>query len=353
MHLEGLAATLHLDAAPLPTEPTTSPRPRTDRTASFLRRTFLAAVACFALAGAVPAADSYPTRPIRLVVPFSPGSATDTMARLLAQELSQRLGQSVVVEDKPGAFGQLAAVHVAKSAPDGYTLLMTSNTTHSANPHLYKSLPYDPIKDFEPIVRTATLPFMLIVHPALPVKTTAELVAYVRSRPGEVTFASASSTSLIAAESINTLAKIRMVHVPYKSSPQAVLDVASGQVQVMVADFTTAMPHVQANRVRVLGVTTAARSALVPEAPPIADALKGFDVTSWNGLFAPAGTPRPVLARLAKESRDILARRDVIARLATIGYEVDVLPPEPFAQYLRAQLDYWGRLIRDAGIKPE
>lgn len=321
------------------------------------RRLFAATLASLALAvptGAA-AADpaAYPSRPVRLVVPFAPGSATDTMARLFAQELSQRLGQSVVVEDKPGAFGQLAAVHAAKSAPDGYTLFMTSNTTHSANPHLYKSLPYDPIKDFEPIVRTATLPFMLVVTPSLPVKSTAELLAYVRARPDAVTFASASSTSLIAAESINTLAKVRMVHVPYKSSPQAILDVASGQVQVMVADFATAMPHVQSGRVRILGVTTSNRSALVPGAPPIADTIKGFDVTSWNGIFAPAGTPKPILARLSRDSLEILARRDVVSKLAAIGYEVDALPPEPFMQYLRAQLDYWGKLIRDAGIKPE
>ncbi|MFO1320917.1 MAG: tripartite tricarboxylate transporter substrate binding protein [Burkholderiales bacterium] len=321
------------------------------------RRLFTATLASLVLAvptGAAAAdAAAYPSRPVRLVVPFAPGSATDTMARLFAQELSQRLGQSVVVEDKPGAFGQLAAVHAAKSAPDGYTLLMTSNTTHSANPHLYKSLPYDPIKDFEPIVRTATLPFMLVVNPSLPVKTTAELLAYVRARPDAVTFASASSTSLIAAESINTLAKVRMVHVPYKSSPQAILDVASGQVQVMVADFATAMPHVQSGRVRILGVTTSNRSALVPGAPPIADTIKGFDVTSWNGIFAPAGTPKPILARLSRDSLEILGRREVVSKLAAIGYEVDALPPEPFTQYLRAQLDYWGKLIRDAGIKPE
>lgn len=324
---------------------------------SHSRRTFAALGAALLFAGPLGAqaaeGTGYPSRPIRLVVPFAPGSATDTMARLYAQELTQRLGQSVVVEDKPGAFGQLAAVHAARSAPDGYTLFMTSNTTHSANPHLYKSLPYDPIKDFEPIVRTATLPFMLVVTPSLPVRTTAELLAYIRARPDDVTYASASSTSLIAAESINTLAKVRMVHVAYKSSPQAILDVAAGQVQVMVADFATAMPHVQSGRVRVLGVTTASRSALVPGAPPIADTIKGFDVTSWNGIFAPAGTPRPILARLAKESLDILAKRDVISKLAAIGYEVDALSPEPFAQYLRTQLDYWGRLIRDAGIKPE
>ena len=200
---------------------------------------------------------SYPTRPIRMVVPFASGSATDSMARVLAQELSQRLGQNVVVDDRPGAFGQIAAVFVAKSKPDGYTIFVTTNTTHSANPHLYKSLPYDPVRDFEPVVRTATLPFMLVVHPSLPVRSTAEFIAHARSHRGALTYASASSTSLVAAESLNTQAGMGMTGVLYKASPQAMLDVVSGEVPVMVADFATAMPHVASGRVRMLGVTTA------------------------------------------------------------------------------------------------
>jgi tripartite-type tricarboxylate transporter receptor subunit TctC len=300
------------------------------------------------------AADApYPSRPIRLVVPFAAGSATDSMARILAQELGQRLGQNVVVEDRPGALGQIAAVFVAKSKPDGYTVFVTTNTTHSANPHLYKSLAYDPLKDFEPVARTATLPFMLVVNPNLPVKSTAELIAHARAHRGELSYASASSTSLVAAESFNVQAGIAMTGVMYKASPQAMLDVVSGEVPVMMADFATAMPHVIAGRVRVLGVTTARRSTLVAGAPPIADTVKGFDVTSWNGVFVPAGTPRPIVDRLARETLNALATRDVVDRLASIGFEVDPQGPEDFARYLRAQLDYWGRLIREAGIKPE
>ena len=318
------------------------------------RALFLAAVWALAMAPCI-AADptGYPTRPIRLVVPFAAGSATDSMARVMAQELGQRLGQNVVVDDRPGAFGQIAAVFVAKSRPDGYTIFMTTNTTHSANPHLYKSLPYDPVKDFEPVARTATLPFMLVVNPALPARSTAEFIAHARANPGKLAYASASSTSLVAAESLNTQAGIAMTGVMYKSSPQAILDVVSGEVPVMVADFATAIPHVAAGRVRVLGVTTARRSVLVPDAPPIAETVKGFDVTSWNGLFVPAGTPKAIVERLARESLDILRRKDVVDRLATIGFEVDPLGSVEFSQYLRAQLDYWGALIRDAGIKPE
>lgn len=296
---------------------------------------------------------SYPTRPIRMVVPFASGSATDSMARVLAQELGRRLGQNVVVDDRPGAFGQIAAVFVAKSKPDGYTIFVTTNTTHSANPHLYKSLPYDPVKDFEPVVRTATLPFMLVVHPSLPVRSTAEFIAHARSHRGELTYASASSTSLVAAESLNTRAGMGMTGVLYKASPQAMLDVVSGEVPVMVADFATAMPHVAGGRVKVLGVTTARRSVLVPDAPPIAETVNGFDVTSWNGIFVPAGTPKAVVDRLAKETLAVLASKDVVDKLALIGFEVDPLGAEDFSKYLRAQLDYWGKLIRDAGIKPE
>lgn len=305
------------------------------------------------LAVSVFAADAYPSRTVRLVVPFAAGSATDTMARLLAQELSPRLGQSVVVENKAGGLGQIAAQHVARSAPDGYTLFVTTNTTHSANPHLFRTLPYDPIKDFEPIARTATLPFMLVVNGQLPVRSTAGFLSYAKANPGKLTYASASSTSLVAAESLNVLGHVSMVGVYYKASPQAILDVASGQVQVMVADFATAMPHVTAGRLKVLAVTTAKRSSLVPDAPPLGESVKGFDVTSWNGLFAPAGTPPEIVQRLARETLAVLARPDVKSRLAAIGFEVDPLGPQDFAAYVRNQLDYWGRLVRDAGIRPE
>jgi tripartite-type tricarboxylate transporter receptor subunit TctC len=295
----------------------------------------------------------YPNRPIRLVVPFAPGSATDTMARLLANELTQRLGQTVVVDDRPGAFGQIAAVHVARSAPDGYTVFMTTNTTHSANPHLYRTLAYDPVKDFDPVVRSATLPFVVICSPTLPVKTMRELVAYGRSRPDGLTFASASSSSLVAAETIARLGQVKLVSVLYKASPQAIGDVASGRVDMMVADIAIAMPQITGGRVRLLGVATEKRLASLPDTPPVADTLKGFEVGSWNGLLVPAGTPKPIIARLARELISILTRPDIAARLTGMGFEVEPLGPEPFAAYLRSQLDTWGRLIRDAGIQPQ
>jgi tripartite-type tricarboxylate transporter receptor subunit TctC len=297
------------------------------------------------------AAEPYPAKPIRLVVPFAAGSATDSVGRILAQELSQRLGQNVLVENRPGANGQLAATFAAK--PDGYTLFMTTNTSHAANPHLYKTLPYDPVRDFEPIARVGTLPFMLVVTAGLPVETTAQLIAYAKAHPGTLAYAAANSTSLVGAETINVIAGTDLLRVSYKSSPEAILDLTAGRLQVMVADFVTAIPHVKAGKLKVLGVTTARRSSLLPEVPPIADTLKGFDLTSWNGLFAPAGTPQPVVARVARETLAILSRPDLRKRLAAIGFEVDPLGPEPFGRYVRDQVAYWGTLVHAARIEPE
>src|SRR5688572_22076985 len=202
-------------------------------------------------AGSLQAAD-WPDKPMRLVIPFAPGSATDTAGRLLAQQLAAELGQAVVVENKAGANGQIAAVAVAASAPDGYTLLMTTNSTHSANPHLYRQLGYDPVKDFAPIARVGLLPFVLVVNPGLPVKTTAEFLAYARTHPGELSYGTASTASLVGAETLNVMAGIDLVRVAYKSSPQAILDLSAGRLLVMVADFTTAMPHVRAGKLRIL-----------------------------------------------------------------------------------------------------
>ena len=298
-------------------------------------------------------AETYPSKPIRLVIPFAAGSATDAAGRILAQALSQRLGQSVIVDNRAGANGQIAAMLVSKSPADGYTLFMTTNSTHSANPHLYKILPYDPVKDFEPIARVGTLAFMLVVNPDLPVGNTRELIAYAFAHPGQLSYGTASTASLVGAETINAMAHTELVGVGYKASPQAILDLVAGRLQVMVADFATAMPQVKAGKLRVLAVTTAKRSALLPGVPPIAETLKGFDMTSWNGLFAPAGTPQPIVARLAQETLASLAQSDVKDRLAALGFEVDPLDTVAFGRYVREQLDTWGKLIRAAKIQPE
>jgi tripartite-type tricarboxylate transporter receptor subunit TctC len=299
------------------------------------------------------AADPYPVRPVRMVIPFAPGSATDTAGRIIAQELSQALGQNVVVENRAGANGQIGAAHVARSAPDGYTLFMTTNSTHSANPHLYRRLNYHPIRDFLPVARLGTLPFMLVVHPSLPVRDIAQFIAYARSQPGELFYGTASTASLVGAETINVLAGTQLVRVNYSSSQQAMNDLVAGRLQVMVADFTTAMPQVKAGKVRMLAVTTAKRSALVPEVPPIRDTLPGFELTSWNGVFVPAGTPQPVIERLSQAMLALLARPEVARSLAVAGFEVDPMDTAPFARYVEEQLEHWGTLVRAAGIPPE
>ena len=305
----------------------------------------------FALAAQ--AAERYPAKPIRLIDPFAAGSATDATARILAQELTDRLQQNLVVENRAGAFGQIAAQAVARSAPDGYTLFITSNTTHSANPHLYRTLPYDPVKDFEPVVKIGVLPFLLVVTPSLPVNSTAELLAYARAHPQALAYGTPNSTSLVVTETIKHLAQVSMQRVQYKASPEAVLDLTAGRLQVMVADLTTAAPQVKAGKLRVLGVTTAKRTALLPAVPPIADAVPGVDLAGWFGVFAPAGTAKEIVDRLSGEFLEILSRPDMKARLASVGVEVDPLGPEAFGRFVREQIERWGRVIRAAGIEPE
>lgn len=305
------------------------------------------------VAGAAHAADPWPAKPVRLVIPFAAGSATDSAGRLFAQQLGAQLGQPVIVENKAGANGQIAALAVAASPPDGYTLFMTTNSTHSANPHLVKQLGYDPVRDFAPIVRVGMLPFMLVVNPGVPVKTTAEFLAYARARPGELSYGTASTASMIGAETLNVMAGLELVRVGYKSSPQAILDLVAGRLQVMVSDFTTAMPHVKAGKLHMLAVTTASRSALLPDAPAIGETLPGFDMTSWNGIFAPAGTPPAILARLEKDSLKLLADPETKTRFAAIGFEISPMGAAQFDRYVRGEIAHWGKLVRAANIQPE
>ncbi len=299
------------------------------------------------------AQGAYPAKPIRIIVPFAAGSATDGAGRLLASALSARLGQNVLVENRAGAFGQIAAQAVTRSAPDGYTLFLTTNTTHSANPHLYRKLPYDAIKDFVPVARIGRFPFMLVVTPGLPAKSTAELIAYAKSHPDALTYGTPNSTSLVEMETIKRLGQVSIQGVQYKSSPEAIVDLSAGRLQVMISDFGTAVPQVTAGKRRALGVTTAKRSTLMPAVPPIADAVPGIDAAGWLGMFVPAGTPDTVVQRLAGELLDIASQPDMRARLGSVGVEVDPLGPQPFARFAHEQIDMWGELIRAAGIQPE
>ena len=318
---------------------------------TLLRGTLAAALAFSATATL---AQAYPDKPVTLVVPFAAGSGTDSVARAVASGLAARLKQPVIVDNKPGASAQVAAQYVAKAKPDGYTLFMTTNTSHSANPALYKSLKYDPIKDFTPVARVGELPFALAVNPAVPAKTLAELLDYARANPGKLSYATPNSTSLVAMESIKHIAKIDVLGVPYKSSPQAMTDLVGGQVQIYVADLGSGMGMLKTDKVRALGVTTAQPTPMLPGVPPIGQTVKGFDLTSWNGIFGPAGLPQPMVQRLNTELQAVLADKDLQDKLAQIGFQVwPSKTPEDFTQYVAGQLTHWRTLIQQAGIQPE
>ncbi len=267
-------------------------------------RTAGAAALCLAAASAAQA-DNYPSRNITLVLPFAAGSGTDTTTRLISQHLSQALGVGIVIENKAGANGMIAATYVARAAPDGYTLLVTTNTTHSANPYLLKSLTYDPVKDFTPIARTGDLPFMLVIHPEVPAKTVGELVAYGKANPGKLSYASGSSSAIVSGATFAHNAGLDLLHVPYKSSPPALNDVMGGRVSMMFVDILTGLPHVNGNALRALAVTTKDRSPLVPNLPSMQEAgVPDFDISSWQGYFGPAGMPKEIVTQTQRRDQE-------------------------------------------------
>jgi len=299
-------------------------------------------------------AQAYPSAPITLVVPFAAGSGTDAVARTVGQKLSERLKQPVIIDNKPGASAQIGAQFVAQAKPDGYTLFMTTNTSHSANPSLFKTLRYDPIKDFTPIARVGELPFALAVHPSVPAKTMKELITHAKANPGKLSYATPNSTSLVASETIKRIAGLDMVGVPYKSSPQAMTDLLGGQVHVYVVDFGSGMAMLKTDRIRTLGVTTKESSRILPGVPPIGDTVPGFDLTSWNGIFGPAGLPRPVVDRINAELQVVLADKEVQDKLAAIGFQISPSrTPDEFTKYVSDQLAHWTTLIKQSGIQPE
>ena len=314
-----------------------------------------ACVLMLGLAAASPApAETYPNRNITLVLPFAAGSGTDTTTRLISQHLSQALGVGIVIENKAGANGMIAATYVARAAPDGYTLLVTTNTTHSANPYLLKSLTYDPVKDFTPIARTGDLPFMLVVHPELPAKTVGELVAYAKANPGKLSYASGSSSAIVSGATFAHNAGLDLLHVPYKSSPPALNDVMGGRVSMMFVDILTGLPLVNGGALRALAVTTKDRSPLVPQLPSMQEAgVPDFDITSWQGYFGPAGMPREIVTRLNAEIRKIIEKPEIKSQLATLGMDAFSGTPEELGSFVNEQLVLWEKLIREAGIEKQ
>jgi tripartite-type tricarboxylate transporter receptor subunit TctC len=299
-------------------------------------------------------AQAYPQKPITLVVPFAAGSGTDAVGRVIAQELSERLKQPVVVDNRAGANGQIGAEFVAKAPADGYTLLMTTATTHSINPGLYKLLRYDAQRDFSPIARVGMMPFALVVRSDFPANSVAALVTEARKREKGLTFASSNGTAKLVGATLGRATQGAMTEVQYKSAPQALTDLLGGHVDINFADLTTALPGIRAGQLRALGVTTAQRSALLPDVPSIDETVRGVDLASWFGIFGPARLPAQVVTQLARELQSVLQQNTVREKLAGIGFEV--LPSrsaEEFSAYLNDQRTKWGASIKQAGIEPQ
>jgi tripartite-type tricarboxylate transporter receptor subunit TctC len=299
-------------------------------------------------------ADDYPSRPITMVAVFGAGSASDTICRIIADPLSKALGQPVVVEDRPGADGAVAALYVHHQPADGYTLLMGTNSPLSADPFLHKNIQYDPIKDFVPITRVGSFTLMLVVDPKLPLHSVKDVVAYAKAHPDKLSFASGNTAGIVAGDTLAHWAGIKLIHVPYKSTPPALDDIMGGRVAMMFADFTTAMPHVAAGTLRALAVTRIKRSALFPDLPTMDEAgIKGFNLDAWAGLVAPTGTPPDVVAKLNKALRPIIDSPDVQKKFKNVGFEGFSSTPDQLEDYMKAQLVEWEKMVKDANIQAD
>ena len=317
------------------------------------RACLLAASACLACSAAL--AQSWPARgPIKIVIPYPPGGASDVTARVLANKLTDALKQSVVVENKPGANGIVALESVAKSAPDGYTLLMANLGPNAINPALYTKLPYDPIKDFTPITLTSVVPLVILVTNSLPVKTMPELIAYAKANPTKLSYASAGNGAAnhLAGEMIKSMAGIRMTHVPYKGDAPGMPDVIAGTVSMMFPTIIAGMPNIKSGSMRPIAVTGARRSASLPDIPTVSEAgIPGFDAVSWGGVMGPGGLPPEIVQRLHAEIVRILKMPDVAEKLSSLGADIVGSTPEEFNQYLRAEIAKWGKVARDNNIR--
>jgi tripartite-type tricarboxylate transporter receptor subunit TctC len=316
-------------------------------------RAAVAALLLLALAGT--ASGQYPTRPVRFIVPSAAGGGTDIIARAISLKLAESLGQQFVVDNRPGA-GQMIGIELAAKSPaDGYTILMAASTL-AINPIMYKKVSYDPLRDFAPITQAASLPNVLVVHPSLPVKSVAELIAYAKEHPGQLNFASAGigTSPQMSIELLKSMAGIDMVHIPYKGTAPGVVDLLAGQVLVMAPNVLTALPHIKSGKLRALAVTSAKRSLALPEVPTVSEAgLAGYDSTQWYGVLAPAGTAREIVARLHDEIVRALRDAEVGKRLAADGAEPVGSSPEEFAAFIKSESEKWAKVANAAGIKPE
>jgi len=316
-----------------------------------MKKTLLAAV--LAISATCALAQPYPSRPVKLVVPFPAGSATDQVARVLGQQLQEVLKQPFVVENKAGAQGSIAAAEVARAAPDGYTLMVTTNTPQAANVSLFKKLNYDPVKDFAPVARLGTISFMLMVRADFPAQNLKQFLAHARANPGKLSAGYGSAGSQVSQAMLRSMAKIDFVDVPYKGLPQAITDVLGGSLAFTFADLANALAQQKGGKMRGLAVTSEKRSALAPEVPAIAEELPGYELIAWFALMAPAGTPPEIVARLHQITAAALAKPDIVARFATIGTDVAPMNPEQLGAFIRSEIAKWARMTKEAGIEPQ
>jgi tripartite-type tricarboxylate transporter receptor subunit TctC len=314
-------------------------------------RSFLAAGLAALALGAH--AQTYPTRPVKIIVPFPAGSATDQVARLVGQQLAEELKQPFIVENKPGAQGSIAAAEVARAAPDGYTLMMTTNTPQAANVSLFKKLAYDPVKDFAPVARVGTTSFMLMLKADSPIKTFKEFLADARTKPGKLSAGFGSAGSQVALAMLKSMGNLDVVEVPYKGIPQAITDVLGGTLSFTFVDLGNALAQAKGGKLRGLAVTSAKRTPLAPDVPAVAEELKGYELIAWFAVMAPAGTPAPIVQRLHDVTVKGISTPEVKEKFAAIGTDVAPMNPAELGKFIQSEIAHWAKLVKLAGIQPE
>ena len=314
-------------------------------------RTFVPGV--LFLMSALAVAQNFPDKPIRVVVPFAAGSGTDILARIVTEEMRTSMGANFVIDNRAGASGQIGAELVARANPDGYTLFLSTNTPHSANPFLFKKINYDPIKDFAAVSRMIYYVFILVVNPNAGIKTVPELIIYVKANPGKISYAFGNSTGQVNGAYFTSAAKLDALPVPYKSTPPAMTDLIAGQVHYMFVDAASSQGHVRSGRLRAIAVMSDKRSDLFPDLPGVGETVPGFDTVPWAGMFAPAGTPKAVINRLNTEIVKAINKPAVNQKLAESGLQPSPSTPEELDRFVKQQLVAWGKKIKDAGIQPE
>jgi tripartite-type tricarboxylate transporter receptor subunit TctC len=314
----------------------------------------LALLALAADLGKAAAQANYPSRAITFLVPMAAGSGSDAVARVVAQHAQPILGQPMVVENVPGAGGQIGTARVARADPDGYTVLLGSVTTHAANKSLFKKLSYDPVADFEPVAKLGTVALALVANPSVPATNVRELIEYAKSHPGELSFGAGSASSRVAGEMFKSMAGVDMLYVPYKGNPQAMTDLLGGHVSLVIADFGATLPHIRAGKLKALAVTSAQRVSFVPDLPTMSEAgLPGYELTGWLAAYVPKGTPKSIVDKLNATFTEVLASKDAVATLNSAGIEATPSTPDALKAFAAAETEKWAKVVKEAGIEPE